>query len=114
MPSTPNACHRFRLAAVIAARGPAPLGQRMVLHFLYEPGLIFNNSAWDFAIANGETAVIVIFRAGDGSLSIVPANQFEGELADRPRDRPLRRIAEGTPLPSQLTDSGAPFRLLCS
>ena len=63
---------------VIAAHGPAPLGvcQRMILPFQHEPDLIFCSSAWDFAIDNGATTIIVIFRASDGSLSVVPADEF--------------------------------------
>ncbi|MBN8968177.1 MAG: hypothetical protein J0G95_06910 [Rhizobiales bacterium] len=39
------------------------------------------NDAHAFALSLAATlmVVIVIFRAGDGSLSVVPANEYDGE-----------------------------------
>ncbi|UJX44209.1 hypothetical protein [Xanthobacter sp. YC-JY1] len=53
----------------------------MALHFQQELVPIICSSAWDFAEAKGETTVIVIFRAGDGSLSVVPADEFDGDAS---------------------------------
>ncbi|MFT4161653.1 hypothetical protein [Shinella sp.] len=35
--------------------------------------------AFAFSLATSLMAVIVIFRAGDGTLSISPANEYDGE-----------------------------------
>ena len=51
----------------------------MALYFQQEPVTIFCSSAWDFAKAKGETTVIARFRAGDGSLLFVPADEFDGD-----------------------------------
>ena len=41
------------------------------------------NEAHAFAFSHATTLMvaIVIFRAGDGSLSIVPANEYDGDTA---------------------------------
>ena len=35
--------------------------------------------AFAFSLANTLMSVIVIFRAGDGTLSVAPANEYDGE-----------------------------------
>jgi len=37
--------------------------------------------AFAFSLATTLMVAIVIFRAGDGSLSVVPANEFDGDTA---------------------------------
>jgi hypothetical protein len=37
--------------------------------------------AFAFSLAASMMVVIVIFRAGDGSLSVTPANEFDGDDA---------------------------------
>lgn len=37
--------------------------------------------AFAFSLATTLMAVIVIFRAGDGTLSVSPANEYDGELS---------------------------------
>jgi len=36
--------------------------------------------AFAFSLATTLMAVIVIFRAGDGTLSVIPAGEFDGDL----------------------------------
>lgn len=40
-----------------------------------------NAQAFAFSFATSLMVVIVIFRAGDGSLSIMPASEFDGDDA---------------------------------
>lgn len=44
-------------------------------------GKMSSNDAYAFAFSLATTlmAVIVIFRAGDGTLSVVPATEFDGD-----------------------------------
>jgi hypothetical protein len=35
--------------------------------------------AYAFSLATTLMAVIIIFRAGDGTLSVTPANEFDGD-----------------------------------
>lgn len=37
--------------------------------------------AFAFSLATTLMVVIVIFQAGDGSLSVVPANEYDGDTA---------------------------------
>ena len=37
--------------------------------------------AFAFSLATSLMVVIVIFRAGDGSISVMPANEFDGDDA---------------------------------
>ena len=37
--------------------------------------------AFAFSLATTLMAVIVIFRAGDGTLSVAPASEYDGELS---------------------------------
>ncbi len=53
----------------------------MALYFQQELVPIICSSAWDFAKAKGETTVIASFRTGDGSLSVVPADEFDGDAS---------------------------------
>ena len=42
----------------------------------------FNDAhAFAFSLATTLMAVIVIFRAGDGTLSVSPANEYDGDTA---------------------------------
>ena len=36
-------------------------------------------NAFAFSLATSMMVIIVIFRAGDGTLSVVPANEYDGE-----------------------------------
>mgnify|MGYP001611142442 CR=1 FL=1 len=38
--------------------------------------------AFAFSLAASLMVAIVIFRAGDGSVSVVPANEYDGEAAE--------------------------------
>ena len=38
--------------------------------------------AFAFSLATSLMAVIVIFRAGDGTLSVVPATEYDGDDAE--------------------------------
>lgn len=37
--------------------------------------------AFAFSLATTLMVAIVIFRAGDGTLSVVPANEYDGDIA---------------------------------
>jgi hypothetical protein len=37
--------------------------------------------AFAFSLATTLMVAIIIFRAGDGSLSVVPANEYDGDIA---------------------------------
>uniref|UniRef100_A0A9E7ZTH5 Uncharacterized protein n=1 Tax=Bosea sp. NBC_00436 TaxID=2969620 RepID=A0A9E7ZTH5_9HYPH len=39
-------------------------------------------NAFAFSLATTLMVAIVIFRAGDGSLSVVPANEYDGDEAE--------------------------------
>lgn len=42
----------------------------------------FNDAhAFAFSLATSLMAVIVIFRAGDGTLSVTPASEYDGDLS---------------------------------
>ena len=38
-----------------------------------------NAQAFAFSLASTLMVAIIIFRAGDGSLSVIPANEFDGD-----------------------------------
>lgn len=38
--------------------------------------------AFAFSLAASLMVAIVVFRAGDGTLSVVPASEFDGDTAD--------------------------------
>ncbi len=40
---------------------------------------LYDAHAFAFSLATTLMAVIVIFRAGDGTLSVSPANEYDGE-----------------------------------
>ena len=42
--------------------------------------------AYAFSLATTLMAVIVIFRAGDGTLSVTPANEYDGDAAQIVRE----------------------------
>ena len=42
--------------------------------------------AFAFSLATSLMAVIVIFRAGDGTLSVMPASEYDGDLSQIVRD----------------------------
>ena len=47
----------------------------------------FNDAhAFAFSLATTLMAVIVIFRAGDGSLSVTPANEYDGDTSQIVRE----------------------------
>ena len=42
----------------------------------------FNDAhAFAFSLATSLMAVIVIFRAGDGTLSVMPASEYDGDVS---------------------------------
>ncbi|MFG1285357.1 hypothetical protein, partial [Xanthobacter autotrophicus] len=70
---------------------PDPSGacQRgMVLRFEQEPAPMSSTDAQAFALSLAKTlmVVIVVFRAGDGSLSVVPADEFDGDTSQIVRE----------------------------
>jgi hypothetical protein len=67
--AAPNLTHRAPVA-----RGWSPPPRQ-------EPGKMSPNDAHEFAfsLARSLMAVIVIFRAGDGTLSVTPATEFDGD-----------------------------------
>ena len=42
--------------------------------------------AFAFSLATTLMAVIVIFRAGDGTLSVMPASEYDGDLSQIVRE----------------------------
>ena len=47
----------------------------------------FNDAhAFAFSLATSLMAVIVIFRAGDGTLSVMPASEYDGDLSQIVRE----------------------------
>ena len=47
----------------------------------------FNDAhAFAFSLATSLMAVIVVFRAGDGTLSVTPASEYDGELSQIVRE----------------------------
>ena len=47
----------------------------------------FNDAlAFAFSLATSLMAVIVIFRAGDGTLSVTPASEYDGDLSQIVRE----------------------------
>ena len=47
----------------------------------------FNDAhAFAFSLATSLMAVIVIFRAGDGTLSVTPASEYDGALSQIVRE----------------------------
>jgi len=42
--------------------------------------------AFAFSLATSLMAVIVIFRAGDGTLSVMPASEYDGDLSQIVRE----------------------------
>ena len=47
----------------------------------------FNDAhAFTFSLATSLMAVIVVFRAGDGTLSVTPASEYDGDLSQIVRE----------------------------
>jgi hypothetical protein len=81
-----RACRRFGYAcAVIAAFSPtlrAPVSGGWSSAQTGAGSMSLNDAhAFAFSLATTLMAAIIIFQAGDGTLSVTPANEYDGDTA---------------------------------